>query len=362
MKGRITVRKEARGPALIAISALWAAAAWCATCEQSSAQPNAATAAVTAPGRIEAASRMLIGTAGNGTIAELPVREGARVQAGQLLARLDCTNLEKELQGKTSALAASEAIAARVTEGSRPEEIASGVAAVALAQARAEEAEVSLHRLEPSEGISVTQAQLDQSKRDARIASAQLDEARAKLALLRAGFRREEILEAQSRRDAAKAGVEEAAARLNYCSVRAPAGGVVAAVHVTLGQFVGGGTPAALLTLVDDDSPRRVRAEVDARDIARVCAKQQAVVTSESFPGVALDAVTERINGEMTRNTMASADRTAADRDVREVILSLAPGKVSWPAGLRVLVKFQAGCPAGQGETPFSRQARPPRG
>lgn len=98
MKGRITVRKEARGPALIAISALWAAAAWCATCEQSSAQPNAATAAVTAPGRIEAASRMLIGTAGNGTIAELPVREGARVQAGQLLARLDCTNLEKELQ------------------------------------------------------------------------------------------------------------------------------------------------------------------------------------------------------------------------------------------------------------------------
>ena len=233
---------------------------------------------------------------------------------------------------------------------------------VALAQARAEEAEISLRRLEPSEGISVTQAQLDQSKRDARIASAQLDEARAKLALLRAGFRREEILEAQSRRDAAKAGVEEAAARLNYCSVRAPAGGVVAAVHVTLGQFVGGGTPAALLTLVDDDSPRRVRAEVDARDIARVCAKQQAVVTSESFPGVALDAVTERINGEMTRNTMASADRTAADRDVREVILSLAPGKVSWPAGLRVLVKFQAGCPAGQGETPFSRQARPPRG
>src|SRR6516225_6873579 len=114
MKGRITVRKEARGPALIAISALWAAAAWCATCEQSSAQPNAATAAVTAPGRIEAASRMLIGTAGNGTIAELPVREGARVQAGQLLARLDCTNLEKELQGKTSALAASEAILARV--------------------------------------------------------------------------------------------------------------------------------------------------------------------------------------------------------------------------------------------------------
>jgi multidrug resistance efflux pump len=362
MQGTITVRKEARGPALIAISALWAAAGWCATCEQSSAQPNAATSAVTAPGRIEAASRMLIGTAASGTIAELPVREGARVQAGQLLARLDCTNLEKELQGKTSALAASEAILARVTEGSRPEEIASGVAAVALAQARAEEAEVSLHRLEPSEGISVTQAQLDQSKRDARIAAAQLDEARAKLALLRAGSRREEVLEAQSRRDAAKAGVEEAAARLNYCSVRAPAGGVVVAVHVTLGQFVGGGTPAALLTLVDDDSPRRVKAEVDARDIAKVCAKQQAVVTSESFPGAALDAVTERINGEMTRATMASTDRTAADRDVREVTLSLAPGKVSWPAGLRVLVKFQAGCPAGQGEAPFSPQVRPPRG
>src|SRR3974377_558420 len=108
MKGTITVRKQARGPTLIAISALWAAAGCCTTCEQSWAQPNAATAAVTAPGRIEAASRMLIGTAGNGTIAELPVREGARVQAGQLLARLDCTNLVKEVQRKNSALAANE--------------------------------------------------------------------------------------------------------------------------------------------------------------------------------------------------------------------------------------------------------------
>jgi HlyD family secretion protein len=357
------MRKPLRRSALVAMAMLsTGATAWLATCRQSPAQPNTVTPAVDAPGRIEAANRMLIGTAGTGTIAELPVQEGSHVAAGQLLVRLDCATLEKELQARTAILAAGEAILARIQQGPRDEEIEMGVAAVTLAQARAEETELLLRRLEPSEGISVTQAQLDEARRDARIAAAQLDEARARLALLRAGSRREEVLETQSRRDAAKAGVEETAARLNLCSVRAPAAGTVLAVHVTLGQFVSSGTPVTLVTLIDDDSPSRIRAEVDERDIAKVCLKQQAVATSESFPGIALDAVTERINGEMTRRTMASADRTTGDRDVREVVLSLAGGKIDWPAGLRVQIKFRAGCPAGQGEMPISPQAQSPHG
>jgi hypothetical protein len=44
------------------------------------------------------------------------------------------------------------------------------------------------------------------------------DEVRAKLALLKAGSREEDITEARSRRDAAKARVEEAKVRLGYCS------------------------------------------------------------------------------------------------------------------------------------------------
>jgi multidrug resistance efflux pump len=346
--GESAMRRNFQGPSLATLMLL--VAVWCGTYLESSAQPTTTTKiAVTAPGRVEGATDvMLVGTAASGTIAQLLVHEGARVGSGQLLVRIECANIQKELDARIANFAASEAALARVLQGPRPEEIAIGVANVTLAEARAEEAGLSLRRELSSGGITITEAQLDQSKRDARIAAAQLDEARAKLALLRAGARREDIAEAKSMRDAAKALVEEAETRLNYCSVRAPADGVVLSIHVTQGQFISAAVPVTLLRLVDD-SERRVRAEVDERDLAKVCAKQSAAVTAESFPGVQIVAVTERISDGMTRRRSGlSGDRAEQGRDVREVILSLPGSKLNWPVGLRVSVKF-GDCPADQG-------------
>ena len=81
----------------------------------------------------------------------------------------------------------------------------------------------------------MTRVQIDLTQRDARIAAALLDEVRAKLALLKAGSREEDITEARSRRDAAKGRVDEAATRLGYCSVDAPIGGIVLSTHVNPG-------------------------------------------------------------------------------------------------------------------------------
>lgn len=326
---------------------LWLVVLCCVSVCESSAQTGAANGAFAAPGRIERAGNvMLIGTASSGTVAELLVHDGARVEAGQPLVRIECTPMQKELSARTSNLAAIEAALERVVQGPRPEEIAIAVANATLAEARAEEASAALQRaLSWGEGITITEAQLDQTKRDARIAAAQLDEARARLALLRAGSRREDIVEAQSRRDAAKALVEEAAARLDHCSVRAPANGTVLSTHVTAGQFVSASNPLTLLKLIDDDKRRRVRAEVDERDLARTCLKQPAVVTSESFPGVQVAAVTEEINEAMTRPTLpAGGPAERRDREAREVVLALTEGASSWPIGLRVSVRFGT-CP-----------------
>jgi HlyD family secretion protein len=331
---------------------LWLAALCLGSYCESSAQTAPANIVVAAPGRIEHAGNvMLIGTAASGTVAELLVQEGARVESGQPLVRIDCTPLQKELNARTSALAAIEAALAGVVQGPRPEEIAIGVANATLAEARAEEASVALQRaLSWGQGITITEAQMDQTKRDARIAAAQLDEARARLALLRAGSRREDILEAQSKRDAANALVEETAARLGHCSVRAPAGGTILSIGVTPGQFISSSAPMTLLKLIGDGK-RRVRAEVDGRDLARICMKQPAAVTSESFPGIQIGAVTERISEAMTRPTISSGDPAERrDRDAREVLLSLKEDTSNWPIGLRVSVKFGS-CPPDRGDT-----------
>jgi HlyD family secretion protein len=139
---------------------------------------------------------------------------------GKTLLQVECRNLESEISARQSDLAASEAVFAHITHGSRPEEIAIGEANVNLASARLLEAQKAFDRAQAlHEGVTVTRAQIDQAERDARMASAMLEEVRAKLALLKVGSREEDIAEARSRRDATKARLNAAEARFTYCTL-----------------------------------------------------------------------------------------------------------------------------------------------
>ncbi len=317
-------------------------AALCAACGATSAQVDKPV--VTAPGRLEAGVSMPLGAAVSGTIAEVLVHEGDRVAAGQALVRISCDVHEKELEARKGFLASAEAALTRAVNGPRPEEIGIGLANVGLAEARSEEAGISLHRATSLvEGVTISKAQVDQAKRDARMAAALLEEARARLALLKAGSRPEDIAEARARRDMAQAQRDEAAATVAYCTVRAPSEGIVLAVPAATGQFISTAIPATLVTLVDDRR-RRVHAEVDERDVGKLCLAQHAVVTADAFPNTEVAAVSGQLGGELTRRSLhASAPEREGDA-VRAVTLGLKDGAPKWPLGLRVLVKFAA-CP-----------------
>ena len=101
--------------------------------------------AVSVRGRIEGGGELLsLGASTTGTISQLLVKAGDHVEAGQPLLRVECRDLENEILARQSDLAASEAVFARVTHGSRPEEIAIGEANVNLAMARLHEAQKAI--------------------------------------------------------------------------------------------------------------------------------------------------------------------------------------------------------------------------
>jgi multidrug efflux pump subunit AcrA (membrane-fusion protein) len=107
-------------------------------------QPVAAqsVSAITAAGRVEGGGDVLsLGTSATGTIAALLVKVGDHVQPGQHLVRVECSNVERELEARKSDLAAAEAFYLRTLHGPRPEEISVGVANVNLADARLQEAQ-----------------------------------------------------------------------------------------------------------------------------------------------------------------------------------------------------------------------------
>jgi multidrug resistance efflux pump len=190
--------------------------------------------------------RLTVGVARSGVVQTISVANGAHVAAGQILAELDCRPLEKEIAFRAASLAADQAAFERVRNGPRPEEVAIGEAGLGVATARAEEAKASLDRANALQlNVTITRAQLLEVQRDSRIADAQLLDAQKKLALLKAGSRIEDTLEAQARRDAAGAVLEESKAELDQCTVRAPAAGTIQIV-ATLGQFMSVYAPAPI--------------------------------------------------------------------------------------------------------------------
>jgi multidrug resistance efflux pump len=300
---------------------------------------------VEALGRVEAASDVLaLGTSATGTIAEMLVAVGDRVRTGQRLVQVECSNVEHDMQARQSDLASAEAAYLRVLHGPRPEEVNIGIANVNLADARLLEADKSFQRTQQlHEGFTVTRVQIDQAERDARIAAALLDEVRAKLNLLKAGSREEDIAEARARRDAAKERVEEAAARLGYCSVKAPVDGIILSINVSRGQLVSPTVPVTLLALVDD-SRRRVRAYVDERDISKLCPGERARLFADRASGIQAqaDAALENIGIAVGENPLANN----ATHQFRQVILSVPDSQQQMPIGLRVQAQFLP-CPLG---------------
>jgi multidrug resistance efflux pump len=302
---------------------------------------NAQPAGLTALGRVQsAAGVMSIGTAATGTVKAVLVHEGSRIRAGDILVSLSCEPLEAEAQSRDAQLRSAQAVLDRVRHGPRVEEIAVAEAVVGYSFARAEEAEKTYERTQAlREGVSVTTARILETLRDARVYAAQLGEAKAKLALLRAGSREEDIREAQSRRDDAAAQLAAARARLEQCIVRAPADGVVLDVFANPGEFMSLAVPASLLNLVPDAS-LQIRAEVDARDIARLCEGQAATGTAEAAPGATLRARVESISPMISARTIFAPGADTRSPDVARILLALDDRPTNLPIGALVALTF----------------------
>jgi HlyD family secretion protein len=301
----------------------------------------------TAQGRVEGAGPPLsIGAASTGIVSDVLVQEGSRVTAGQLLLKIDCRSQQAEVQARQAQLAAAQATYDRLHNGPRPDEIAVGEAAVGYAQASADEAQKTLQRtLSLQEGVTVTTARILQVKRDARIAAAQLAEARARLSLLRAGSREEDIRDAKALRDAAAAELDGARARLGQCAVYAPVGGIVLDVLVNRGQFVSLAVPQPLIHIAAGGASR-VRAEVALSDLPHVCPQQHAMIAVEAPANAAIPAHVASISLEVTRPRMQMTGATlaAGAQVVVPVVLKIDGDPPALPLGLPVKVTFAA-CP-----------------
>jgi HlyD family secretion protein len=243
-------------------------------------------------------------------VVDLPVQEGDRVQAGQLLAQLDPVPARSDFE---AAQAQVRAIQADARAGQ--DQIASAQADLAAARAREKEASLVLERARALAGDGVVApAELDRAEAAADSARAQVEAARATL------DRAESALEATRRRVAqARAQAERARDLLQKTSIVAPIDGVVSRLQVREGEMVVIGLqnqPGTTLMTISDLSGIHAEVKVAEADVLQLALGQSAEVTLEALPGRSFAGQVIEIGA----SALPQAGAVVAAREFRVVI------------------------------------------
>lgn len=234
---------------------------------------------VTASGEIVASRYADIGSSVMGKIVALPVAEGDRVTAGQVLARID------PVQAQSDASSAAEQVKALESdEKAAREQVRSADADIAAAEARAKDAAQLLkRRRELAAEQLVPASELDSAAATADATTAQVAAARA------AADRARQALETATRR-VAQARAQQVRARdvLDKTSIVSPIDGVVTRLRVRNGEMVVVGVqnqPGTTLMTISDLGTIDAEVKVAEADVLNVKLDQKAEVTLEALPG-----------------------------------------------------------------------------
>ena len=217
-----------------------------------------------------------------GRIRALPVDEGARVAAGQVVAELDPTRYQLELQRLNGEVAAQTQVLARLRQGSRPQEVARARAAAASARASLADAETQLARkqqLRTTNRISVQE--VDTARTRVETLQANLKAAEEEVSLVVEGPRQEDIAAAEASLAALAAARDLAAQRLEDTRLLAPAAGVIRTRILEPGAMAAPGAPVFTLALTD---PLWVRAYISEPDLGLVHEGMRAEVRTDTLP------------------------------------------------------------------------------
>ena len=249
------------------------------------AYPSQQYAELSASGYVVAQRRAAVASKGTGRLVELTVREGSVVKRGELIGRLDASDVAAAVLASQAAV--DQALAAQAQ------------AEAALGQARAElaNAEVELKRqlALQAQGFVSPQA-VDGAERRLAVARSALATQQAAVATAQAAVR-------QARAQVAVQQVSQA-----NTEIRAPFDGVVLVKNANVGDMItpfssATGTSGAVVTMADM-ATLEVEADVSESNVARVKVDQPVEITLDALPE-------QRFRGSVAR-IVPTVDRAKA--------------------------------------------------
>ncbi|HVI51226.1 MAG TPA: efflux RND transporter periplasmic adaptor subunit [Candidatus Sulfotelmatobacter sp.] len=256
----------------------------------------------------------------NGTerIAEVLVEEGHLVHQGQLLARLDTSRLQPQLEQSIAAVEAQKAVVERLHNGNRPEEIAQARANLVSAKADAENTNAQYLRRKALVSISaVSQQDVDVAKAADDVAIAKVAVAQKALELEVIGPRAEDIAQAEAQLHGNEAQLALLRQQLADAELRAPFDAVVRSRLMEPGEMASPSKPVFSLATL---GTKWVRAYVPESNLGQLHEGEQAKINIDSLPDRSLEGWVGFISpvAEFTPKAVQTEDlRTSLVYEVR---------------------------------------------
>ncbi|BCW93732.1 MAG: hemolysin secretion protein D [Thermoanaerobaculum sp.] len=210
-------------------------------------QRSPSSSGFSASGHVEA-TQVRLASKVSGTLLEVRFQEGETLNAGDVMARLDTAQLQRELEKAKAQRDAAAAELALLEAGARAEEIAEAQARLKAAQAELAAAQADVARYQPlAQKGAANRKLLEDAETKALTAAQQVKALEARLQLLQAGARSEEKAAARARLAAAEAQVKVLEQVLADSVIVSPIAGTVIEKLAEPGEFLPAGTPVVVV-------------------------------------------------------------------------------------------------------------------
>lgn len=286
-------------------------------------------------GTAEARRRAVVGAEVAGRVEAVPADAGDFVRAGDPLCRMRTTPVRLQLDQAQGQLAALQAALRKMQTGYRPEEIEQADARVKAAQAGFQRWQEEYERTKAllADGAS-TQSEMDATEAAYRQARELLAEAQAGLALLKSGYRVEDVEQARAQAAAQGAAVDGLKDTLDKMTVQMPFDGFVVRKMTEVGEWLAAGLPVAE---VMDLAVVRVQLDVPERYLAGLERQAEAPVV---FPALGSE---RQFAGHISQVVPSSAEGTHTVTVRVDVANEMTNGRPTIAAGLQARVWLPVG-------------------
>src|SRR5215469_9062488 len=265
---------------------------------------------VSATGTLQAVTTVQVGSQVSGTVSWLGADFKSRVKAGQIVAKLDPSIFQAQVDNNQASVANAQAAAEAAQT-----DINNQQANVAAAQANEEAAKVArndawdvfnrdkeIKMVIADRDLQAAQAQAKQADARLQQAAAQIGQAKAVLASSTA-----KLQQAKAAVQQAQAQLAMAKVNLGYTIIKSPIDGVVVSRNVDVGQTVAASLQApTLFSIANDLKNMQVLASIDEADVGQIREGITANFTVDAYPGATFSGQIAqiRLNAQTLQNVV----------------------------------------------------------